>query len=178
MFQDQDGVKSDPLYKTIVIQPGSRYLRIGRASEAYPIKVPNAIARRIHSTPSSTPPPHPNPFIRPLPAPPAPARGAGNDDRDAPAGPGSDDEADGEERLDALSMKIQSIRGDFKARMRAFKLRGQGNGNSTAKAYNETVVGEPLAAYNDDEGEIEWSPTKGKDAKESYVGYKVRQRKL
>lgn len=179
-IQDEDSARDDPLDRTIVIQPGSRFLRIGRASQAYPIKVPNAIARNIHNQPASpsTRDSHPPPFLRPLPAPPAPARRDALPPTGADATPhpaGSDDEAgpEGEDELDALSAKIQSIRGDFKARMRAFKLRGQGNGNSIAKAYNEAVVSEPLAAFNDDEGEIEWSATSGKEARETYVGEKV-----
>ncbi|CAG8685345.1 4928_t:CDS:2 [Funneliformis mosseae] len=35
--------------KVLVIHPGSRYLRIGRASEAFPIVVPHVIARRIRN---------------------------------------------------------------------------------------------------------------------------------
>ncbi|KAF9326059.1 actin-like protein arp8 [Linnemannia elongata] len=40
--------------KVIVIHPGSRYLRIGRASDAYPIITPHCIARRIRVPPLST----------------------------------------------------------------------------------------------------------------------------
>ena len=39
--------------KVIVIHPGSRYLRIGRASDAYPIITPHCIARRIRVPPPS-----------------------------------------------------------------------------------------------------------------------------
>ena len=38
--------------KVIIIQPGSRTLRLGRASDAYPWEVPNVIARRLR-TPTS-----------------------------------------------------------------------------------------------------------------------------
>lgn len=37
--------------KVIVIHPGSRFLRIGRASDAYPIITPHCIARRIRVPP-------------------------------------------------------------------------------------------------------------------------------
>lgn len=40
--------------KVIVIHPGSRFLRIGRASDAYPIITPHCIARRIRVPPLST----------------------------------------------------------------------------------------------------------------------------
>ncbi|KAF9148808.1 actin-like protein arp8, partial [Linnemannia schmuckeri] len=39
--------------KVIVIHPGSRFLRIGRASDAYPIITPHCIARRIRVPPPS-----------------------------------------------------------------------------------------------------------------------------
>ncbi|KAK3836351.1 MAG: hypothetical protein JOS17DRAFT_680945 [Linnemannia elongata] len=39
--------------KVIVIHPGSRFLRIGRASDAYPIITPHCIARRIRASPPS-----------------------------------------------------------------------------------------------------------------------------
>lgn len=74
--------------------------------------------------------------------------------------------------VDPLSAKISSIRGDLRARMRAFKLRGQGNGNSQAMAYNETVTPDATADYNDP-GEIEWTKTEGEEAQEVYVGAKV-----
>lgn len=75
--------------------------------------------------------------------------------------------------VDPLSAKISSIRGDLRARMRAFKLRGQGNGNSQAMAYNATVTPDATADYNDP-GEIEWTKTEGEEAQAVYVGAKVR----
>ncbi|KAF9355791.1 actin-like protein arp8 [Mortierella sp. AD094] len=39
---------SDTGKKIIVIHPGSRILRIGRASDAYPVATPHCIARRMH----------------------------------------------------------------------------------------------------------------------------------
>ncbi|KAG0023476.1 actin-like protein arp8 [Entomortierella chlamydospora] len=39
---------SDAGKKIIVIHPGSRILRIGRASDAYPVATPHCIARRMH----------------------------------------------------------------------------------------------------------------------------------
>lgn len=35
----------------VVIQPGSYNLRIGRASDAYPVTVPHCIARKVKSSP-------------------------------------------------------------------------------------------------------------------------------
>lgn len=36
----------NPASKTIVIHPGSHFTRIGRATDAYPLTIPTAIARR------------------------------------------------------------------------------------------------------------------------------------
>lgn len=35
--------------KTIIIHPGSRWLRMGRAGDAFPVTVPNVIARRARN---------------------------------------------------------------------------------------------------------------------------------
>lgn len=93
---------------------------------------------------------------------------------------GDEDEEDDEEDavdpavpVDPVSAKISSIRGDLRARMRSFKLRGQGNGNSQAAAYNATVTPEPTADYNDP-NEVEWTDVTGAAAQEVYVGMKVR----
>lgn len=39
--------------KIIVIHPGSRFLRIGRASDAYPVVTPHVIARRMRTSVNS-----------------------------------------------------------------------------------------------------------------------------
>lgn len=88
------------------------------------------------------------------------------DDEDEPA-------VDPAVPVDPVSAKISSIRGDLRARMRAFKLRGQGNGNSQAAAYNATVTPEPTADYNDP-NEVEWTDVTGAAAQEVYVGMEVR----
>lgn len=178
----------DPLSKTIVIHPGSRWLRIGRASDAFPLAIPNVIARKRRgfvpgpdakgkqcedSTPAPTPPPptvavHYNPpeqqdmDIDQL-----------DEDDDVDDKPPTDPATP----ADPLSAKISSIRADLRARMRAFNLRGQGNGNTQAIAYNETVTPEAVAEHSDP-GEIEWTVTEGPDAQEVYVGQKVTTRAI
>jgi actin-related protein 8 len=37
----------DPSSRVLILQPGSRWLRVGRASDHMPISVPNVIARRV-----------------------------------------------------------------------------------------------------------------------------------
>lgn len=36
----------------IIIHPGSRFLRIGRASDAYPVTIPHVIARKFNTPPN------------------------------------------------------------------------------------------------------------------------------
>lgn len=192
-LQEDEETTTDPLSKTIVIHPGSKWLRIGRASDAFPLAVPYIIARKQRNfVPSSRDKgkqreePHSAPAPAPAPAPPPqssfasfgqlpPLPGADedtdmlDDDDDDDRGPAVDPAAP----VDPLSAKISSIRGDLRARMRAFKLRGQGNGNSQAMAFNATVTPDATADYNDP-GEIEWTKTEGEEAQEVYVGAEVR----
>lgn len=172
----------DPMSRTIIIHPGSSWLRIGRASDAFPLSVPNVIARRsltydpikdkgiqravpLPQQPTFVPPPLPS-----LPKPPVVNLNPELDELF------SDDDAlpavDPSIPIDPLTAKINSIRGDLKTRMRIFKLRGQANANEQAIAYNAEVVPEKTADYNDP-NEIEWTDVKGSDAKEFYVGMKV-----
>ena len=44
----------DPSTQTVVIHPGSRWLRIGRASDLIPLSVPNVIARKCRAPVAST----------------------------------------------------------------------------------------------------------------------------
>ncbi|GAA5916887.1 hypothetical protein JCM8208_005443 [Rhodotorula glutinis] len=208
---EDEAVASDPLSRTLVIHPGSRWLRIGLASSLAPVAVPNVIARKLRGTvpgrtstkgkeraadQSSAAPPAPAAPAAAAPTPTAALAGAslpplpsvaGGDGDTTMAGPTDDDDegwdsssssssrkrrtaagADGGGAPpDALSAKIQSIRGDLRARMRAYKLRGQGNGNSQAATYNATVVAQRME--EDFEGDIEW--TTGED--EVHVGNKA-----
>lgn len=65
----------------------------------------------------------------------------------------SDNKAGGD--VDPLTAKITSLRGDLRARMRVYKLRGQGNGNSQAANFNATV--QPEAMGEDFEGDFDWT---------------------
>ncbi|KAL8287535.1 hypothetical protein RQP46_003393 [Phenoliferia psychrophenolica] len=196
----------DPTTKTIVIHPGSRWLRIGRASDAFPLSVPNVIASRTGApinpkgkSVDRSSPPAPTPASAPaathvhttstgtslhikLPAlPPLPPIDQDGDaDMLDSDDDNSDDEDDDEDKpavdpsapVDPVAAKISSIRGDLRARMRVFKLRGQGNGNSQAAAYNASVVPEPTPDYNDP-SEVTWTDVKGPDAKPYYVGHEA-----
>lgn len=183
--QDPD-LAIDPMSRTIIIHPGSRTLRIGRASDAFPISVPNVIARRpLNYVPSkdkgkrrAEPVPAPAPFVPP--SPPVIVRAQDSTMKN----PDDDEDSDADEPvadpsipLDPLTAKINSIRGDLKTRMRVFKLRGQGNGNAQAIAYNSQVVPEKTADYNDP-NEVDWTDVDSPGAKEFYVGMKVGSLKI
>ncbi|KAK4046820.1 actin-like protein arp8 [Microbotryomycetes sp. JL201] len=169
-----DEPELDPTTRTIIIQPGSRWLRIGRASDAAPTLVPNIIARRMpraveakrraiaHSASVLT--------SNALPALPSKK---GNEDEEIDELADSDDDeptaaattmADQE---DPLTVKINSIRVDLRQRMRAMKLRGTTGGNQIAAEYNATV--EPQVMYNDPEP-IAWIDAKAESARQFYVG--------
>lgn len=201
--KDAETAAADPLSHTLVIHPGSRWLRIGLASSLAPVAVPNVIARKVRgtvpgmntskgkerATDTSTSAAGSAPAASALAGaalPPLPAA-ANGDTAMAEAADDDDDEgwdsssssssrkrrpagvdAPGASATDPLSAKIQSIRGDLRARMRAYKLRGQGNGNSQAATYNATVV--PQAMEEDFEGDIEWTTAED----EVHVGNKVR----
>lgn len=175
----------DPMSRTIIIHPGSSWLRIGRASDAFPLSVPNVIARRsltydpvkdkgkqraVPRTAAAFVPPPPLRAVPPIP----------KDDEDV-AMDNEEDYSDDEEEpvvdstdpVDPLTSKINSIRGDLKTRMRIFKLRGQTNANEQAMAYNAEVTPEKTADYNDP-NEIEWTDVTESTAKEFYVGMKVK----
>lgn len=170
----------DALDQTIVIHPGSRWLRLGLASQVAPVSVPNVIARKrlpgykraaaepaapTHDEPSSrvgksratsdeasTParPDVPGPSAAPTDTEVKDEDGSWDSD-DPNADPDSLTAADS----DPLTAKITSLRGDLRARMRVYKLRGQGNGNSQAATYNATVKPEPMG--EDFEGDFEWT---------------------
>ncbi|KAM0786552.1 hypothetical protein ACM66B_002009 [Microbotryomycetes sp. NB124-2] len=172
-----DDSESDPTAKTIIIQPGSRWLRIGRASDAAPTVIPNVIARKMPGAVEAKQRAKANPTAvlanKALPALP-PLSGAAKPDEDddeevdqladSDAEPMDETAADQE---DPLTVKINSIRIDLRQRMRAMKLRGTTGGNQIAADYNATV--EPQVVYNDPDP-IEWTDTTSKDARECYVG--------
>ncbi|KAM0750707.1 actin-like ATPase domain-containing protein [Meredithblackwellia eburnea MCA 4105] len=198
---EEDEEEDSPLRKTLVIQPGSSYLRIGRASDFQPIVVPNVIAARRRPTADDKGKGKEDEPVQGLglgtTLSERPRRAvnstylhsrsgqdasmhdwAGESDDDdeyyagggrQPSGGGTGADGGDGDPDDPLTLKITSIRGDLRARMRIFKLRGQGNGSAQAAAYNETVVPETEEGYNDPEA-IDWVDVKAPGAKEFYVG--------
>ena len=121
--------------RTIIIHPGSSWLRIGRASDAFPITVPYAIARRSRSfVPGATSvdkgkqrerfPVHgvvaPTLVTAPPVVPQEPSRDVNMDVDDDDDNWDEEEVVDSSVPMDPLSAKISSIRGDLRARMRSF----------------------------------------------------------
>ena len=168
-----DGEDSfDPRTRTIVIHPGSRWLRIVRASDAFPLAIPNVIAKyeptkarqaaeaqRQYSSSYAKRPAKLKMTVQASssgqPAAPIQSNAAG-DDEDEDDNEDVADEATGDDEGDTLAAKIASLRGDLRARMRIFKLRGQGNGNAQAATYNAEVGPETIPEYAPD-GDNEWA---------------------
>ncbi|KAG0142268.1 hypothetical protein CROQUDRAFT_50536 [Cronartium quercuum f. sp. fusiforme G11] len=131
----------DPAQRTIVIHPGSRMLRIGRASDPLPLSIPNVVARRRSYAPGSSP----NGVCRNI------------EPSSAP------------EVVDTINSKIGSIRVELRSRMRQIKLRGITNGQGIAANYNSDVVPLALSEDQDPLGTI-WPPVTGPEARDIYVG--------
>ncbi|GAA5984551.1 hypothetical protein JCM11641_006546 [Rhodosporidiobolus odoratus] len=242
---DTSASPPDPQSRTIIIHPGSRFLRIGLASSLAPVAVPNVIARKLRnfvpgkgkqredriaptalpgataldgiaaptvkpeevvaqaqaepSGSTSTAPPVPAPSFGNLPAlpgfsgaaaPAAPGQGdvpmSSSPPSSSPVKPPHDSDAedhDAEDHdaedgsstprpprtvdSDPFTAKISSLRADLRARMRIYKLRGQGNGNSQAAAFNQTVV--PQTMEVGFEGDVDWTIGQA----DCYVGNKA-----
>lgn len=172
----------DALDRTIVIHPGSRWLRVGLASQVAPVSVPNVIARKRRNTRTAAGAETPlGTASRAAPRDASDATGAAGTaaptngaaaSADRPSRQDVSMQEDGEARgsedelnddsdnkaggdVDPLTAKITSLRGDLRARMRVYKLRGQGNGNSQAANFNATV--QPEAMGEDFEGDFDWT---------------------
>ncbi|KDQ13053.1 hypothetical protein BOTBODRAFT_160982 [Botryobasidium botryosum FD-172 SS1] len=144
----------------IIIHPGSRYLRIGRATDAYPVTVAHVIARK------SKPPIVPPAFFPRIVRGAASTDGAQQKNVDAQADAMDTDDAppnvvvtNDEDEKDAVpdnantndptNSKIAAIRGVLRSRMRSSKLRAVPNATQVAASYNEQAKHETIRDHND-----------------------------
>ncbi|KAF9946964.1 actin-like protein arp8, partial [Mortierella alpina] len=163
---------SDAGKKIIVIHPGSRILRIGRASDAYPVVTPHCIARRMrpaalggnsakgHDASSAAT----GGVASSL----ATDAAAGAETSEQPAAVGSmaeDDGAmdiDGEETMntdefDALNDRyLKEIEYDLKLRMKAAKRRPVPNAKTQVRSFNTSTRPEKILDHNDPY-KVEWT---------------------
>ncbi|CEP08259.1 hypothetical protein [Parasitella parasitica] len=104
---------------TIVIHPGSRNLRIGLASEAFPISIPHVIARKLSA---------------------AAATNSANDSMDVDHPKLNQEEYD---------YALEEIRGELRWRMKNAKRRAVPNAESQVVGFNAAAVKETILDHND-----------------------------
>ncbi|KZS90775.1 actin-like ATPase domain-containing protein [Sistotremastrum niveocremeum HHB9708] len=122
----------------IVIHPGSRYLRMGRASDIFPITVSHVIARKINGV--VNPPPPIQRISRPTPSKKDGTDEDPIDDDDYPISLSPDD---------PLEAKIASISISLRERMRFYKLRISRDARKNATAFNKRSKPEIIHDHND-----------------------------
>ncbi|KAI5123511.1 hypothetical protein M0805_006671 [Coniferiporia weirii] len=120
--------------KVLVVHPGSRWLRIGRAADVVPVTIPHVLARRVR-TPPAAPPVFRRNISRPR------ARGVVSEP--GPADARKDDEyAVTVTSDDPVEAKIGAITTSLRDRMRFYKLRVVPNASRVATMFNEQMKGE------------------------------------
>jgi actin-related protein 8 len=162
---------ANPAQRTLVIHPSTSFLRIGLASDLYPLTVPNVVARRDRE---GAPP-------RPARASASPEEEDGVEEAEVEEEDAEEEDADGKRKkkkdpvsapsrrartlrltLSQLTVKIDVLRADLRSIMRAMKLRPVTNGRGLAAAYNETSRAEKVPEHNDVMG-VEWTKTAASD---------------
>ncbi|KAF9298009.1 actin-like protein arp8 [Linnemannia elongata] len=158
--------------KVIVIHPGSRFLRIGRASDAYPIITPHCIARRIRVPPLSTV--ITNGLTKAVAVSGTAAESQGEDaasaatrEEAAEADQDKEDAMDVDEDDDEDSPHspvpdvindrfLQEIEYDLKMRMKAAKRKPVNNAKTQVRSFNTSTRPERILDHNDPY-KVEWT---------------------
>ncbi|KAJ7247608.1 hypothetical protein B0H12DRAFT_1124689 [Mycena haematopus] len=143
----------------IVIHPGSRFLRIGKASDVFPITVPNVVARKIN--PASEAPART--FVQGIYRP----RGGAVPQQEDSSTP-QDEYAVKITSDDPFDEKIAEVTISLRDRMRFYKLRVTPNAANVASTFNEQFQPEIIAEHNDPY-QLEWI----KDGADVLVGEKA-----
>ncbi|KAJ7170507.1 hypothetical protein C8R43DRAFT_981998 [Mycena crocata] len=143
MMPPQDSRRGSQI---IVIHPGSRSLRIGKASDVFPIAVPNVVARKIRAPAGAPPPAFLEGIYRPqggnLPLPEDPSQS-------------KDEYAVTVTSDDPFDEKMAEITISLRDRMRFYKLRVTPNAMNVASIFNEQFQPEIIAEHNDPY-QLEW----------------------
>ncbi|KAF9518979.1 hypothetical protein BS47DRAFT_1370856 [Hydnum rufescens UP504] len=150
----------------IIIHPGTRFLRVGRATDAYPINIPHVIARKTNLSP--TPPPS---FIRAIPpfkATRSPSVSVSSPESGEPL---PDDYAVSADPDDPLDQKIGAIRLSLRARMFSYGFSARKNGSSQAEEYNKNVQVIEIPDHKDQDN-VEWLDSAAES--KTIVGSKAR----
>ncbi|KAG8907330.1 actin-like protein arp8 [Tulasnella sp. 403] len=138
----------------IVIHPGSRWVRIGRATDKFPVSIPHVIARRIKGRYSPF-----QPLKRIL-----NAEGNGEHGEDqmdtSPPGPSAEE----------VSECIHTIRSALRSRMTFYNIPYDEGGSKDAADYNKDVAAEQIEEAKD-AYRVDWVIGKSED--ETLIGHKV-----
>ncbi|KAF9121879.1 actin-like protein arp8 [Mortierella sp. 14UC] len=156
--------------KVIVIHPGSRYLRVGRASDAYPIITPHCIARRVRVPPPSLA--ITNGSMKAAGSGAAAesqgaaeststGEGTANDDHDKDQAMDVDEEDEEDEPHtpvpDVVNDRfLQEIEYDLKMRMKAAKRKPVNNAKTQVRSFNTSTRPERILDHNDPY-KVEWT---------------------
>ncbi|KZT27931.1 actin-like ATPase domain-containing protein [Neolentinus lepideus HHB14362 ss-1] len=124
--------------QVLVIHPGSRYLRIGRASDVNPLTVPNVIAHK-HKLPIPKPV-----FVEGITRPRKSRSGRPTRRRSASTSQTADEYAVQALSDDPFEEKLATICLSLRARMKFYKLRVTPNATSIASTFNEQFKPESL----------------------------------
>ncbi|KAJ7116062.1 hypothetical protein C8R44DRAFT_794050 [Mycena epipterygia] len=143
----------------IVIHPGSRSLRIGKASDVFPITVPNVVARKITPATEAPQPKFVEAIYRPR---------RGNTVPQADSSQTQDEYAVTVTSDDPFDEKIAEVTISLRDRMRFYKLRVTPNAANVASTFNEQFQPEIIAEHNDPY-QLEWI----KDGADVLVGDKA-----
>ncbi|ORY33761.1 putative nuclear actin-related protein [Naematelia encephala] len=147
-----------PLARTLIIHPGSRNLRLGRANDFYPKEIPNCIARR-GDLPSR------NGGLKRA------ANGRSTSDRGGKrtkgeAGVGEDvtmdQEADDTPAEDPVDARIGYLRSYLREKLSANRLKTDWKDRDRVIAANSKVRPEPIPEHNDPY-RFDWTEVNGKD---------------
>ncbi|KAF9427682.1 actin-like protein arp8 [Podila epigama] len=147
--------------KVIVIHPGSRFVRIGRASDAYPVVTPHVIARRMRTGSNS------NQVGKNA----SKESGAPSTTDDSSAMDVDDDDQDDRSKLDVVNDRfLQEIEYDLKQRMKAAKRKPVASAKSQVRSFNSSTQPERILDHNDPY-KVEWTDPKAEG--EFVIGQKA-----
>ncbi|KAF9316232.1 actin-like protein arp8 [Podila horticola] len=121
--------------KIIVIHPGSRFLRIGRASDAYPVVTPHVIARRMRTDVNGQ-------------------QKSGSKASEEDSAMDVDQEHEEEDVVN--DRYLQEIEYDLKQRMKAAKRKPVGSAKSQVRSFNTSTQPEKILDHNDPY-KVEWT---------------------
>ncbi|KAI8969925.1 hypothetical protein BDF20DRAFT_907521 [Mycotypha africana] len=144
---------------TIIIHPGSRNLRIGLASEAFPVSIPHAIARKLKVNSSAV----------------SDTTETDKNDKDTNMSNSSKNIDNSEEKdqheKEEYEIALQEIRGELKWRMKSAKRRAVPNAEQQVIGFNASAYKEMIPDHNDPY-KVEWTDINNA-AEDYYVGEKA-----